>query len=172
MYQVMMYLSIYLDREGGHRGRRAAQVTEGSGRALVVAVGESSEWGRTMALVASESQDTPLQVSSRAFFYLYLLPFHSYLYLNFHGSGGACMLKRCWYTPLQESLGSLASAIGKVGLVVGALCFVILFIRRAAIVFSPFVQGFTVSFPDLHLPRCQCPLRCCPLRRVQSSHYS
>ena len=41
------------------------QVTEGSGRMLVVAVGSQSEWGRTMALVATEAQPTPLQVPSR-----------------------------------------------------------------------------------------------------------
>ncbi len=29
---------------------------------LVVAVGVHSEWGRTMALVATEAQPTPLQV--------------------------------------------------------------------------------------------------------------
>ena len=32
-------------------------------------------------------------------------------------------------TPLQESLGQLAAAIGKVGLAVGGLCFVVLMIR-------------------------------------------
>ena len=68
-----------------------AQVTEGSGRLLVLAVGERSEWGRTMALVASEPAPTPL----------------------------------------QAALGTLAAAIGKVGLVVGALCFVVLLVRRA-----------------------------------------
>jgi Ca2+-transporting ATPase len=36
-------------------------VTEGSGRALVVAVGPRSEWGRTMSLVVGESGETPLQ---------------------------------------------------------------------------------------------------------------
>ena len=41
---------------------RLEQVTEGSGRMLVVAVGAESEWGRTMALVATEAQPTPLQV--------------------------------------------------------------------------------------------------------------
>ena len=41
---------------------RLGQVTEGSGRMLVVAVGAESEWGRTMALVATEAQPTPLQV--------------------------------------------------------------------------------------------------------------
>ena len=41
----------------------SCQVTEGSGRMLVVAVGENSEWGRTMALVVGEVGDTPLQVS-------------------------------------------------------------------------------------------------------------
>ncbi len=41
------------------------KVTEGSGRMLVVAVGSQSEWGRTMALVATEAQPTPLQVPSR-----------------------------------------------------------------------------------------------------------
>ena len=37
------------------------QVTEGSGKALVLAVGEDSEWGRTMAMVMGEAGDTPLQ---------------------------------------------------------------------------------------------------------------
>jgi magnesium-transporting ATPase (P-type) len=76
-----------------------AQVTEGSGRLLVLAVGERSEWGRTMAMVASEPAPTPL----------------------------------------QAALGTLAAAIGKVGLVVGALCFVVLLVRRApaAPAFSP-----------------------------------
>ena len=37
------------------------QVTEGSGRMLVLAVGADSEWGRTMALVATEAAPTPLQ---------------------------------------------------------------------------------------------------------------
>jgi Ca2+-transporting ATPase len=65
------------------------QVTEGSGKVMVTAVGVESEWGKTMALVAGESHDTPL----------------------------------------QESLGVLAAAIGKVGLAVGVLCFVVLMIR-------------------------------------------
>lgn len=38
------------------------QVTEGSGRMLVLAVGEQSDWGRTMSMVQVESPDTPLQV--------------------------------------------------------------------------------------------------------------
>ena len=38
-------------------------MTEGSGRLLVLAVGECSEWGRTMALVASEPAPTPMQAS-------------------------------------------------------------------------------------------------------------
>ena len=59
---------------------------------LVTAVGVHSEWGRTMALVAGESHDTPL----------------------------------------QEALGTLAAAIGKVGLAVGVLCFVVLMIRWVA----------------------------------------
>jgi Ca2+-transporting ATPase len=66
-----------------------AQVTEGSGRVLVLAVGPNSEWGRTMALVQGESVDTPL----------------------------------------QEKLGVLASAIGKLGLVVAVICFLVLLIR-------------------------------------------
>jgi hypothetical protein len=38
------------------------QVSEGSGRVLVVAVGLQSEWGKTMALVGGAgSEDTPLQ---------------------------------------------------------------------------------------------------------------
>jgi P-type Ca2+ transporter type 2C len=41
--------------------RSGTQVTEGSGKVLVVAVGERSEWGRTMSLVVGESDPTPLQ---------------------------------------------------------------------------------------------------------------
>ena len=59
----------------------------------MVAVGEDSEWGKTMALVRTESADTPL----------------------------------------QASLGSLAAAIGKLGLAVGFLCFVVLTVRYAAV---------------------------------------
>lgn len=66
-------------------------MTEGSGRLLVLAVGKDSEWGRTMALVATEAQPTPL----------------------------------------QDALSVLATAIGKVGLAVGVICFVVLFVRRA-----------------------------------------
>lgn len=57
----------------------------------MTAVGVNSEWGKTMALVAGESHDTPL----------------------------------------QEALAILASAIGKIGLTVGVLCFVVLMIRSA-----------------------------------------
>ena len=64
-------------------------MTEGSGRLLVLAVGGRSEWGKTMAMVATESQETPL----------------------------------------QEALGLLAAAIGKVGLLVGGVCFIVLLIR-------------------------------------------
>ena len=39
-----------------------AQVTEGSGKMMIVAVGEASEWGKTMALVTTAgSEETPLQ---------------------------------------------------------------------------------------------------------------
>jgi magnesium-transporting ATPase (P-type) len=42
--------------------RSGTQVSEGSGRVLVVAVGTQSEWGKTMALVGEAgSEDTPLQ---------------------------------------------------------------------------------------------------------------
>jgi Ca2+-transporting ATPase len=42
--------------------RSGTQVSEGSGRMMVVAVGERSEWGKTMALVGTAgSDDTPLQ---------------------------------------------------------------------------------------------------------------
>ena len=64
-------------------------MNEGSGRALIIAVGEQSEWGRTMALVRTEAEPTPLQVK----------------------------------------LGGLAGAIGKIGLAVGALAFIVLMIR-------------------------------------------
>jgi Ca2+-transporting ATPase len=69
--------------------RSGTQVTEGSGRVLVIAVGEHSEWGRTMALVVGESGETPL----------------------------------------QEKLGVLAMAIGKIGFVVALICFIVLLIR-------------------------------------------
>lgn len=69
--------------------RSGTQVTEGSGRMLVLAVGENSEWGRTMALVVGEAGNTPL----------------------------------------QEKLGWLATAIGKLGLVVAVVCFVVLLVR-------------------------------------------
>ena len=49
-------------RVGLCRAYTGMQVTEGSGRMLVMAVGGQSEWGRTMALVATEAQPTPLQV--------------------------------------------------------------------------------------------------------------
>ena len=65
------------------------QVTEGSGRIVVTAVGEDSEWGRTMAMVMGQSGETPL----------------------------------------QETLARLAANIGKVGLAVGVLCFVVLMVR-------------------------------------------
>lgn len=43
-------------------GLAGDQVTEGSGHVLVVAVGVSSDWGKTMALVADAGDDeTPLQ---------------------------------------------------------------------------------------------------------------
>ncbi|PNH11294.1 putative calcium-transporting ATPase 5, plasma membrane-type [Tetrabaena socialis] len=43
--------------------RSGTQVTEGSGKLLVVAVGVHSEWGKTMALVGEAGDDeTPLQV--------------------------------------------------------------------------------------------------------------
>lgn len=41
--------------------RGGEQVTEGDGHMLVIAVGPNSEWGQTMALVAGEAADTPLQ---------------------------------------------------------------------------------------------------------------
>ena len=69
--------------------RAILQVTEGSGSMMVTAVGEHSEWGKTMALVRTEAADTPL----------------------------------------QGSLAWLAAAIGKLGLTVGVLCFVVLMIR-------------------------------------------
>ena len=42
--------------------RSGTQVSEGSGKLLVTAVGESSEWGKTIALVTSSGDEqTPLQ---------------------------------------------------------------------------------------------------------------
>lgn len=42
--------------------RSGTQVNEGSGSMLVLAVGEASEWGKTMALVQTKTGKTPLQV--------------------------------------------------------------------------------------------------------------
>ena len=75
--------------EGDSWLRSGSQVSEGSGRALVLAVGSNSEWGKTITLVNRESGPTPL----------------------------------------QEKLGVLASAIGKIGLFVAVVCFVVLLIR-------------------------------------------
>ncbi len=42
--------------------RSGTQVSEGSGKAIVIAVGESSEWGKTMALMEEAGEEqTPLQ---------------------------------------------------------------------------------------------------------------
>lgn len=57
--------------------RSGTQVSEGSGRLLVIAVGQQSEWGKTMALVGEAGDED---------------------------------------TPLQEKLGDMAAAIGKVRL--------------------------------------------------------
>ena len=46
--------------------RAGTQLADGGGLALVVAVGPCSEWGRTMALVAVEAEDTPLQIKLAA----------------------------------------------------------------------------------------------------------
>ena len=69
--------------------RSGTQVTEGSGRILVIAVGEQSEWGQTLALVTGDTEETPL----------------------------------------QEKLGDLAAAIGKLGFFVAICSFVVLMIR-------------------------------------------
>lgn len=69
--------------------RSGTQVTDGSGRILVIAVGENSEWGKTLALVTGETDETPL----------------------------------------QEKLGDLAAAIGKLGFFVAVCSFVVLIIR-------------------------------------------
>lgn len=37
------------------------QVSEGSGKFVVTAVGERSEWGKTMAMIVGDSEETPLQ---------------------------------------------------------------------------------------------------------------
>ena len=69
--------------------RSGTQVTEGSGRVLIIAVGEHSEWGQTLALVTGDTEETPL----------------------------------------QEKLGDLAAAIGKLGFFVAICSFVVLMIR-------------------------------------------
>jgi Ca2+-transporting ATPase len=77
------------NEEGDAWLRSGSQVSEGSGKAIVLAVGPNSEWGKTIALVTRESGPTPL----------------------------------------QEKLGVLASAIGKIGLSVAVVCFLVLLIR-------------------------------------------
>eukprot|EP00210_Caulerpa_lentillifera_P003791 g3621.t2 len=69
--------------------RSGTQVTDGSGRILIIAVGEHSEWGQTLALVTGETDETPL----------------------------------------QEKLGALAVAIGKLGMFVGVASFIVLTVR-------------------------------------------
>ncbi|GMH44859.1 hypothetical protein BSKO_12811 [Bryopsis sp. KO-2023] len=69
--------------------RSGTQVTEGSGKVLLIAVGKNSEWGKTLSLVSGEGDETPL----------------------------------------QEKLGELAAAIGKVGFFVAVLSFIVLTIR-------------------------------------------
>jgi Ca2+-transporting ATPase len=109
------------------------QVTEGSGRMLVLAVGEQSEWGRTMALVVGEVGETPL----------------------------------------QEKLGWLATAIGKLGFAVAVVCFFVLLIRcgesgaaapsakgmHTAVHWHPFCRGPSPT------ASCASPLPNCPARR-------
>ena len=69
--------------------RAGTQVTDGSGRILVVAVGEHTEWGHIFDLVTGETEETPL----------------------------------------QEKLGDLAAAIGKIGFAVAVLSFIVLVVR-------------------------------------------
>ena len=45
--------------------RAGTQVTEGSGTMLVTGVGNKSEWGKTMGLIESDGEDTPLQEKLR-----------------------------------------------------------------------------------------------------------
>jgi hypothetical protein len=86
---------------------------------LVLAVGEQSEWGRTMALVVGEAGETPL----------------------------------------QEKLGWLATAIGKLGFTVALICFIVLLVRWAWEVFARGaeegrggVEGSRQRCSDLHPP--------------------
>uniref|UniRef100_A0A1D2A822 Calcium-transporting ATPase n=2 Tax=Auxenochlorella protothecoides TaxID=3075 RepID=A0A1D2A822_AUXPR len=69
--------------------RSGTQVNEGSGSMLVLAVGEASEWGKTMALVQTKTGKTPL----------------------------------------QEKLDLLVIAIGKLGVIISLVCFLVLMIR-------------------------------------------
>lgn len=64
-------------------------MTEGDGKVLLIAVGQNSEWGKTLSLVTGDSDETPL----------------------------------------QEKLGTLAAAIGKLGLLVAVVSFIVLLIR-------------------------------------------
>ena len=47
--------------QGPHHWTSALQVSEGSGSMVVIAVGLNSEYGKTMSLVMTEAEDTPLQ---------------------------------------------------------------------------------------------------------------
>ena len=64
-------------------------MTEGDGKVLLIAVGQNSEWGKTLSLVTGDSDETPL----------------------------------------QEKLGTLAAAIGKLGLLVAVVSFIVLLVR-------------------------------------------
>ena len=150
---------------------------------LVLAVGENSEWGRTMALVVGEASDTPLQASAWALplagggggaWLLLLLPPSAahrppalsaiagsqsavtghtccLLWVCLQGPGtsdpapqfqhlrsNTCLLTLPTHPPLparlpacllQEKLGWLAAAIGKLGLFVAVVCFIVLLVR-------------------------------------------
>ncbi|GLC46005.1 ATF/CREB activator [Pleodorina starrii] len=84
------------------------QVTEGSGHALVIAVGPNSTWGKTMALVSEAGDDE---------------------------------------TPLQQKLGVLAAAIGKIGFAVAVCCFIAQLIKWCVV-----NRGFPIKKINDHGP--------------------
>ena len=46
-----------------------------------------------------------------------------------HGKTTSLVMTESEDTPLQETLGVLATGVGKIGLAVGCICFVVLLIR-------------------------------------------
>ena len=110
------------------------QVTEGSGRLLVLAVGERTEWGRTMVMDltcgchALLTENKVMQVTEGSGRLLVLAVGER----SEWGRTMALVASVPTPTPLQATLGVLARRIAKIGLAIGVLCFVVLLVRWAA----------------------------------------